>query len=708
MKLIKKITSALLFIITISSFAQQGINYKALIKDGSGNVLASAPVSIQFIIYEGAALTNNVYQESHTINTDANGMVIVNISEGTTSDVFADIDWVVDEHFLNVQVNTGSGLTDLGTTQFMAVPYALSAANVTGLETLDEGNGNGRRLIGQNPNNYGDIGEYAVDLSYSDSFSTTRGASGNYSTAIGVNTIASEHASTAIGSYTRAYGNTSTAMGNFSKASGDISTAMGFDTDASGFLSTAMGYRTTATYNVTALGRFNIGAGDNDSWIETDPLVEVGNGVDDANRSNALTILKNGTITAPSFDLAEITDDKALITKEYLEVNGASGLEALNEGNGNGWRLVGRNPDRYGDIGYNAVDLMRTNIFSTTKGATGDYSTAMGNRTTASGDYSTAMGSNTTASGDNSTAMVRNTTASGDNSTALGYYTIASGFSSTAMGNNTTATYSVTALGRYNIGSGSNSSWIDTDPLFEIGNGTSDANRSNALTVFKDGTVGIGTSSPDARVGINTDAGEDAFRARVNGTTKFKVDANGAVSTYNATTSATFALNIQNNATNLLGRGRAYSWNTYSDRRIKSSIRDINYGLNTILKLRPTAYNHHNTLTDEKSGATRLSSESAPDIGLIAQEVYKLVPEAVSKPASDDDLWSMDYTRLVPVLIKAIQEQQEIIESQNNSLKSQRSEINLLNSELVKTQESQKSIFDRLKQLETSFKNEQQ
>ena len=107
--------------------SQNGINYKALIKDDNGTVLASSPISIQFTIYEGAALTNNVYQESHTINTDANGFVIVNIGEGPTGDDFNAINWSTDEHYLNVKINTGSGLVDLGTTQFMAVPYALNA-----------------------------------------------------------------------------------------------------------------------------------------------------------------------------------------------------------------------------------------------------------------------------------------------------------------------------------------------------------------------------------------------------------------------------------------------------------------------------------------------------------------------------------------------------------------------------------------------------
>ena len=274
-----RITLALAVLLTSLSFAQQGINYKALIKDGSGNVLASSPVSIQFIIYEGAALTNNVYQESHTINTDANGMVIVNIGEGTTSDIFTDIDWGSDDHYLNVQINTGGGLTDMGTTQFKAVPFAksaLTAENVKGLEAIDEGNGIGWRLVGQNPDYYGNIGNSAVDLSTS--LNLTRGAIGNNSTALGF-------ATTALGIH-------SSAIGRNTTASGFASMAMGWDTTASGWSSTAMGFSTRAeSLRSTAIGSYNVGGGLINSWEPTDPLLEIGNGDSDASRSNALTVL---------------------------------------------------------------------------------------------------------------------------------------------------------------------------------------------------------------------------------------------------------------------------------------------------------------------------------------------------------------------------------------------------------------------------------
>ena len=96
-----------------------------------------------------------------------------------------------------------------------------------------------------------------------------------------------------------------------------------------------------------------------------------------------------------------------------------------------------------------------------------------------------------------STAMGYSTTASGDYSTAMGSWTIASGEYSTAMGDETNAeSYASVALGRFNVGGGTAISWEATDPLFEIGNGADGFNRANALTILKNGNVGIGKANP--------------------------------------------------------------------------------------------------------------------------------------------------------------------------------------------------------------------
>ena len=136
--------------------------------------------------------------------------------------------------------------------------------------------------------------------------------------------------------------------------------------------------------------------------------------------------------------------------------------------------------------------------------ATGEASIAMGDSTRALWAYSAAMGDSTTASGYASTAMGSFTSASGSRSTAIGYFTTASGDTSTAMGYWTTAQpYASLAIGRYNVVSGTPGSWVDTEPVFIIGNGASAGSPSNALTVLKNGNVGIGTTEPVAKLDVN-------------------------------------------------------------------------------------------------------------------------------------------------------------------------------------------------------------
>ncbi len=155
-------------------------------------------------------------------------------------------------------------------------------------------------------------------------------------------------------------------------------------------------------------------------------------------------------------------------------------------------------------MGYNTTASGNTSTalgFNNT--ASGSYTLASGYGSTASGGTATALGSGTTASGSYSTSLGGYTTASGDGSLATGISSTASGTGTTALGVSTHATaYASTALGRYNVGSGTTTSWVDTDPIFEVGIGTGDTARENALTILKNGRVGIGTTTPNVKLHI--------------------------------------------------------------------------------------------------------------------------------------------------------------------------------------------------------------
>ncbi len=123
-----------------------------------------------------------------------------------------------------------------------------------------------------------------------------------------------------------------------------------------------------------------------------------------------------------------------------------------------------------------------------------------------------------------------------------------------------------------------------------------------------------------------------------------------------------YALELPNNANVGIGSARATSWVTYSDGRLKSQRKTVPYGIETVMQLRPLHYFQANSGHD-KQGNLHILETGMPQIGFIAQELEQLVPEAVNRAEEEGkELWGVDYTRLIPVLTKAIQEQQASIQ----------------------------------------------
>lgn len=131
--------------------------------------------------------------------------------------------------------------------------------------------------------------------------------------------------------------------------------------------------------------------------------------------------------------------------------------------------------------------------------ATGFGSTAIGVYNNAVAPGAAAFGFNNTASGSYAATLGTYNTASGYVATALGAGNVASGKFSFVSGLYTTASaYLSFVTGTYNVGGGTATSWVATDPLFEIGNGTS-STHSDAFEVLKNGNATLkGTLSVTA------------------------------------------------------------------------------------------------------------------------------------------------------------------------------------------------------------------
>ena len=122
-----RINLVLALLISASSLSQNEFNYKAVIKNAAGNLIVNNLIQVQFTILEDQV---PVYSETHSPTTDANGLIVINIGGGTPiSGQFDEISYYTDQHNLNVQINTGDGLTDMGTNPLKAVPYAAYAAH---------------------------------------------------------------------------------------------------------------------------------------------------------------------------------------------------------------------------------------------------------------------------------------------------------------------------------------------------------------------------------------------------------------------------------------------------------------------------------------------------------------------------------------------------------------------------------------------------
>ena len=200
-------------------------------------------------------------------------------------------------------------------------------------------------------------------------------ASGDFSTAIGVDTAASGKHSTSMGFRTTASGDQSTAMGFNTTATEEDSTAMGLRTTARGEGSTAMGRFTNAeSFAETVIGSFNTDYTpvSTFSFNSADRLFVIGNGSSSNNRSDAMVVLKNGNtgigISTPQQRLHVLGD--------FIRVDGAGNEQVYmgGDGSGNDVQLGSFNPNVTNVAVFNETTKTRMNLFVKDLIATGTIS----------------------------------------------------------------------------------------------------------------------------------------------------------------------------------------------------------------------------------------------------------------------------------------------------------------------------------------------
>ena len=132
---------------------------------------------------------------------------------------------------------------------------------------------------------------------------------------------------------------------------------------------------------------------------------------------------------------------------------------------------------------------------------------------------------------------------------------------------------------------------------------------SQSMVIDKDGNVGIGTTSPANLLTVQQTSATDPI---------------------------------------------ADAWTVYSSRRWKTNVQTLKDPIGKVKRLRGVSY--------------QWKADGKRDVGLIAEEVGEVIPEVVAYEENGRDAKSVDYARLVAVLIEAVKEQQKEIEALKKQL----------------------------------------
>ena len=117
-------------VVTLLAQAPQKMTYQAVVRNTNNSLVSNQNVSVQITVLQGNENGTPVYQETHSTTTNANGLMTVEIGDGTNvAGSFADINWGNGPFYLKSEIDPAGGFnySIVGVQQLLSVPYALYA-----------------------------------------------------------------------------------------------------------------------------------------------------------------------------------------------------------------------------------------------------------------------------------------------------------------------------------------------------------------------------------------------------------------------------------------------------------------------------------------------------------------------------------------------------------------------------------------------------
>jgi len=133
-----RLLSSLIFIILLSFLWAQSLwaqspekmSFQTIIRDGNNIIVSNSTAGMQVSLLQGSESGTAVFVETHTPLTNENGLITIEIGEGTVvSGDFTTIDWSNATYYLKIETDPGGGTDYIitGTSQLLSIPYVLHA-----------------------------------------------------------------------------------------------------------------------------------------------------------------------------------------------------------------------------------------------------------------------------------------------------------------------------------------------------------------------------------------------------------------------------------------------------------------------------------------------------------------------------------------------------------------------------------------------------
>ena len=478
------------------------------------------------------------------------------------------------------------------------------------------------------------VGPGALNLNTNSSNLVAIGDSALFNNGQGSSTATDGTRNVAIGSkslFSNTIGNTNTAIGD---------STMFFNTN--GVANTALGF---SALNANISGNLNTAAGSQALLLNTGGFQNTAMGANalksNTTGSDCTAVGKDALFSNTTGFVCTAMGYSTMFSNTSGQNNSAFGEFAMHDNTtGNNNTAVGNFALQFQTTGMNntaigvqALKLNATGQNNVAAGLNALFGNSIGNGNTSVGNFSmqsNTTGSNNTAIGEN--ALISNTT--GNQNTSVGNFSM-----------------QLNQTGSNNMVAGINALFNDTvgNNNTAIGNFAGDQAKADNNNTF----IGFGANNTSGAVANNSTA-----------------------LGFGASITASNQVRLGNAATTSIGGVVGFS--TVSDGRFKRNIQENVKGIDFIMKLRPVTY-QLDVVTLNRKLNPKLKSEDLfrgfenetaqkTFTGFVAQEVEQAAKDAgydfsgIDKPKNENDYYGLRYSDFITPMVKAMQEQQQIIE----------------------------------------------